>query len=32
VREARAKAVQAAYDYQVALAELQRAAAVGPPP
>jgi len=31
-REARAKAVQAAYDYQVALAELQRAAAVGPPP
>jgi cobalt-zinc-cadmium efflux system outer membrane protein len=31
-REARAKAVQAAFDYQVALAELQRAAAVGPPP
>jgi cobalt-zinc-cadmium efflux system outer membrane protein len=31
-REARSKAVQAAYDYQVALAELQRAAAVGPPP
>jgi cobalt-zinc-cadmium efflux system outer membrane protein len=31
-REARARAVQAAYDYQVALAELQRAAAVGPPP
>jgi cobalt-zinc-cadmium efflux system outer membrane protein len=31
-REARGKAVQAAYDYQVALAELQRAAAVGPPP
>ena len=31
-REARAKAVQAAYDYQVALADLQRAAAVGPPP
>ena len=31
-REARAKAVQAAYDYQTALAELERAAAVGPPP
>lgn len=31
-REARARAVQAAYDYQVALAELQRAGAVGPPP
>jgi cobalt-zinc-cadmium efflux system outer membrane protein len=31
-REARAKAVQAAYDYQAALAELQRTAAVGPPP
>jgi len=31
-REARAKAVQAAYDYQIALAELERAAAVGPPP
>ena len=30
-RESRAKAVQAAYDYQVALAELERAAAVGPP-
>jgi cobalt-zinc-cadmium efflux system outer membrane protein len=29
-REVRAKAVQAAFDYQVALAELQRAAAVGP--
>ena len=31
-REARAKAVQAAYDYQIALAELERTAAVGPPP
>ena len=31
-REARAKAVQAAFDYQIALAELERAAAVGPPP
>jgi cobalt-zinc-cadmium efflux system outer membrane protein len=31
-REARSKAVQAAYDYQVALTELQRAAALGPPP
>ena len=30
-REARAKAVQAAFDYQSALAELERAAAVGPP-
>ena len=29
-REARAKAVQAALDYQAALAELERAAAVGP--
>jgi cobalt-zinc-cadmium efflux system outer membrane protein len=29
-RESRARAVQAAYDYQVALAELERAAAVGP--
>jgi len=32
VREARAKAVQAAFDYQIALAELERAAAVGPSP
>jgi cobalt-zinc-cadmium efflux system outer membrane protein len=31
-REARAKAVQAAFDYQTALAELERAAAVGPQP
>jgi outer membrane protein TolC len=31
-REARAKAVQAAFDYQIALAELERTAAVGPPP
>ena len=31
-REARAKAVQAAFDYQIALAELERAAAVGPQP
>ena len=31
-REARAKAVQAASDYQIALAELERAAAVGPQP
>jgi cobalt-zinc-cadmium efflux system outer membrane protein len=30
-REARARAVQAAFDYQIALAELERAAAVGPP-
>jgi outer membrane protein TolC len=30
-KESRAKAVQAAVDYQVALAELERAAAVGPP-
>jgi cobalt-zinc-cadmium efflux system outer membrane protein len=30
-REARAKGVQAALDYQVALADLERAAAVGPP-
>jgi cobalt-zinc-cadmium efflux system outer membrane protein len=31
-REARAKAVQAAYDYQVALADLERTAALGPTP
>jgi len=31
-REARAKAVQAAFDYQAALADLERAAAVGPQP
>jgi outer membrane protein TolC len=29
-REARARAVQAAHDYQIALAELERTAAVGP--